>query len=483
MEESIAQIGSVVNGIVAFVRGAAQDLEIAEVERRLLSMVMEIGRASLEEYVAEKGSGYSGPELVDDQGGRYAYLRDRNRTYRSIFGAISIGRAYYHCSGSSGIFPLDGELNFPRRGYSYVVQEFSSRLAVNTSYENSLEILSSFFPVKMPLRSLEGVVGDLSDEVERYYEHNAAPEVSPEAVVSVATVDKKGIVIRKPNTDGTETVVKSTNPDKPGKKKMATVVSAYTIPRHVRTVDDIVEEMSDQEGSGSKPKPRSKQIWGSLTDGPEETVVRLNRAVAQRLPDGNELVCILDGERSLWNLVYRYFPAAFFVLDIFHVLEHLTKAAHCFHEESSPEARAFVTERLRMLLIGKAGRLIGGLKQMLTKHKLPNSKSYDLKQVIGYLERNRRHMRYEICLAKGYPIGSGVIEGACRNLINDRLELTGMSWTPQGAESVIRLRAVHINKNWDSFWKCRRKSERTRLYGIEDTDSHEIRNQELQCAA
>jgi hypothetical protein len=378
---------------------------------------------------------------------------------------------------------LDGELNLPDRSYSYVVQEFSSRLAVNTSYENAVEILGSFFPVKMPLRSLQGVVGDMSDDVERYYEEKTPSEVSSEAVVSVATVDKKGVVIRKPNAEKTDTQVKSTTPDKPGKKKMATVISAYTTPRHVRTADDIVQEMSDQQSSGPKPKPQNKHIWGSLTDGPEETVVNLNRAVTPRLPEGNELVCILDGERSLWNLVYRYFPTAFFVLDIFHVLEHLTKAAHCFHDENSPDAREFVTERLRMLLIGKAGRLIGGLKQMLTKHKLSNSKSYDLKQVIGYLERNRRHMRYEICLARGYPIGSGVIEGACRNLINDRLELTGMSWTPQGAESVIRLRAVHINNDWDSFWKHRRKSESKRLYPSEDAISREIRNQELRCAA
>jgi hypothetical protein len=92
-------------------------------------------------------------------------------------------------------------------------------------------------------------------------------------------------------------------------------------------------------------------------------------------------------------------------------------------------------------------------------------------------------MRYEICLAHGYPIGSGVIEGACRNLINDRLELTGMSWTLKGAESVMRLRAVHINKDWDAFWKFRRQSERRRLYGIQDSSSSEIQEQELQRAA
>ena len=120
---------------------------------------------------------------------------------------------------------------------------------------------------------------------------------------------------------------------------------------------------------------------------------------------------------------------------------------------------------------------------MLAKHELSNAARHSLNQVIGYLERNRKHMRYEICLAKGYPVGSGVIEGACRNLINDRLELTGMSWTIKGAESVMRLRAVHINKDWDAFWNHRRQSERRRLYGIADTSSPEIRDQELSRAA
>jgi hypothetical protein len=302
-------------------------------------------------------------------------------------------------------------------------------------------------------------------------------------MVTVATVDKKGIVIRKPNTDEAGSGSAPANPDKPGKKKMATVISTYVTPRHIRTPDDILREVSDEGSSQSRPKPHDKITWGSLTDGPETTVARLRKAVDQRLPQGNELVCILDGERSLWALVYAYFPAAFFVLDIFHVLEHLGKAALLFHDEDSLQAREFVTERLRMLLQGKAGRMIGGLKQMLTKCELSNAARHSLNQVIGYLERNRKHMRYEICLAKGYPIGSGVIEGACRNLINDRLELTGMSWTIRGAESMMRLRAVHINKDWDLFWKCRRRSERRRLYGIEATTAPEIRDHELPRAA
>lgn len=483
MEEPISDMASVVNDIFTFVRRGAQSMEIGEVERHLLSLVMAVGRAALEEFIALKGSGYSGKEIVDAQGNRCPYVRDRECAYRSIFGTIPIRRAYYHAEGSPGVFPLDGEINLPERGYSYLVQEFSSRLAVTMSYEDTQEILSSFFPVKMPIRSLESIVGDLCDEVDRFYQEQAPPKVRPDAAVTVATVDKKGIVIRKPHTDQSAPEMASGDSDKPGKKKMATVISTYVTPRYARTEEDIVREVSHEGGSDPRPKLQNKLTWGSLTDGPERTVARLKKAVDQRLPKGNELVCILDGERSLWALVCTYFPAAFFVLDIFHVLEHLGKAALCFYDEGSPQAREFVTERLRVLLQGKAGRMIGGLKQMLSKHELSGARKHCLEQVIGYLERNRKHMRYEICLAKGYPIGSGVIEGACRNLINDRLELTGMSWTLQGAESIMRLRAVHINKDWDVFWTRRRKSERSRLYGIEDLSSPEIRDQELQRAA
>ena len=219
----------------------AQGMEIGEVERHLLSLVMAVGRAALEEFVAVKGTGYAGKEIVDAQGNRCPYVRDRSCAYRSIFGTVPIRRAYYHAAGSPGVFPLDGELNLPERGYSYVVQEFSSRLAVTMSYEDAQEILSSFFPVKMPIRSLESIVGDVCDEVDRFYEEKTPPEVCPEAVVTVATVDKKGIVIRKPHGDEAGPEAPPANPDKPGKKKMATVISTYVTPRHVRTADDIVQ--------------------------------------------------------------------------------------------------------------------------------------------------------------------------------------------------------------------------------------------------
>ncbi len=304
MERPIPDMASMVNESLTFVRREAQEMEIGEVERRLISLVMEFGRAALQEFVAVKGTGYAGKEVVDAQGNRCPYVRDRSCTYRSIFGTIPIRRAYYHAAGSSGIFPLDGNLNLPERGYSYLVQEFSSRLAITTSYKNAQEILRSFFPLKMPIRSLESIVGDVCDEVDRFYEEKAPPKVSSEAVVTVATVDKKGVIIRKPPTDEAGSEAAVPNPDKPGKKKMATVISAYTTRRHLRTVNDIVRETTGQDNAGSKSRPENKYVCGSLTDSPEKTVTRLTKAVSQRLPQDNELVCLLDGERSLWTLTY-----------------------------------------------------------------------------------------------------------------------------------------------------------------------------------
>ena len=142
------------------------------------------------------------------------------------------------------------------------------------------------------------------------------------------------------------------------------------------------------------------------------------------------------------------------ILDLFHVLERLWQAAHCFHPEGSEEARAFVTDRLLRLLRGEVGYVIGGLKQMATKHKLKGSRARQLSAVIGYLERNRRFMHYDQYLASGYPIGSGVAEGACRHLVKDRMELTGMRWCIPGAQAMLDLRAVYINGDWDRCRRC-----------------------------
>jgi hypothetical protein len=177
------------------------------------------------------------------------------------------------------------------------------------------------------------------------------------------------------------------------------------------------------------------------------------------------VVCLMDGERALWEAQRVYFPEAVGVLDLFHVLERLWNAAHCFHREGSDEAEQFVEGRLRALLRGRVGYVIGGLRQRLTKHGLSGARRKALTAVITYLENNRDHMRYDTYLKAGYPIGSGVAEGACRHLVKDRMEQTGMRWTVEGAQAMLHLRATYLNNQWDDFVEERITREQTRLYG------------------
>lgn len=128
-------------------------------------------------------------------------------------------------------------------------------------------------------------------------------------------------------------------------------------------------------------------------------------------------------------------------------------------------AQAFVTERLRQLLTGRVGYVIGGLRQMLTKQQLTGSKRKTLLKVIGYLENNREHMKYDEYLAAGYPIGSGVAEGACRHVVKDRMERSGMRWTVEGAQAMLDLRTTYLNGDWDRFVEYRIQSEQNTQFG------------------
>jgi hypothetical protein len=182
-------------------------------------------------------------------------------------------------------------------------------------------------------------------------------------------------------------------------------------------------------------------------------------------PDGEKkVVCLMDGEKALWKMQREYIPQAICILDMYHVMERLWVAAHCFYPEGSDEAEELVSEKLERILQGKTGRVIGGLKQMATKRKLKGSKKKRLYQALGYLKNNRNYMKYDEYLENGYPIGSGVVEGACRHLVKDRMELTGMHWRTDGAQSMLSLRAVFLNGDWEAFQMYRMISEAKRLY-------------------
>jgi len=152
------------------------------------------------------------------------------------------------------------------------------------------------------------------------------------------------------------------------------------------------------------------------------------------------------------------------ILDLMHVIPRLWQSAHVFHAEGSDEAEAFVRERLLRVLEGKAAGVVRGLRQMATKHRLAGTARKNLRAICDYLEKNLHRMKYDAYLSAGYPIASGVIEGACRHVIKDRMERAGMRWKVPGAQAMLQLRTIHANGDWDRFQDSRIEQETRRLY-------------------
>ena len=195
----------------------------------------------------------------------------------------------------------------------------------------------------------------------------------------------------------------------------------------------------------------------------------LNEQVRQRLATRRgptELVCIMDGQESLWNLkqtLQEDLPSVE-ILDLLHVTSRLWKAARLFHPTDLSAAEAFVRELAGKILEGGVKSVIHSLRTRATRRGLSAASRRSLEVICNYFTKNRDRMRYDEYLRRGYPIASGVIEGACRHLVKDRLERTGMSWTPTGAQALLHLRAIATSHQWEIYTQYRVERETEHLY-------------------
>ncbi|MGH2625278.1 MAG: ISKra4 family transposase, partial [Anaerolineales bacterium] len=294
-----------------------------------------------------------------------------------------------------------------------------------------------------------------------------------EGSILVVTVDGKGVPMRRKASerpgDGRKRRRKG---EKANKKREACVGGVYSIEPFVRTPQHIVNDTLRKRCREDRPEPRHKRLRAELTRpidgqevrGKELTFRWLVEEVTRRRQPGQPLIFLSDGDDALHRMQRDHLPGAVCILDIYHAVERLWDAATCFHPEGSQEANDFVTQRLERILEGKVGHVVGGLRQMATKHRLRGSRLAQLNGAVGYLSNQRAYMSYDEYLAKGYPIGSGVAEGACRHLVKDRMEGTGMRWIVPGAQAMLHLRAVWLNDDWDAFQNRRAQEEQRLLH-------------------
>ncbi len=149
---------------------------------------------------------------------------------------------------------------------------------------------------------------------------------------------------------------------------------------------------------------------------------------------------------------------------------YLWKAAHAFFSSGSQESEEWVAERLLKLLSGQASSVAGGIRRSATLRELSDTQRQPVDKCADYLLKYKDFLHYDKYLAQGLPICSGVIEGTCRHLINDRMDRTGARWSLKGAEAVLKLRSLYASGDLDDYWTFHERQEQQRNHSSRYAD-------------
>ena len=371
--------------------------------------------------------------------------------------------------------PLDNRLQLPETRFSYLLQDWNQQLSVENPFNQVNKVLDRILQFKQPIDSIERMTYQGAETVEEF--RKSLPKIKPEEEheIIVGTADGKGVpIVTKVDEKPIETHKPSKGP-KPDKKKMAVVGSVYSSAANIRTPEDVIKSLFSSKSSPDKKphiKPLNKRVRASLTrientqeiNATDEIFNWLEAENRQRNPDNKKpLVIIMDGQPSLWTAAERLPEKRIEILDLLHVTPRIWDASKLFHSKQEEKLK-FIEDRVLRILQGQVKGVIRGLKQMASKRKLSKKKTEKLRKICNYLKKNQNRMHYDKYLENGYPIASGVIEGACRHFVKDRMERAGMRWTIKGAQAMLDIRSIYLNEHWDEFTRFRINTINSRRY-------------------
>jgi hypothetical protein len=391
------------------------------------------------------------------------------RSLMSRFGEVGVKRRGYSSRGAKSLFPLDKELNLPCDEYSEGLRYMAAKEVASQSFDNAVESIQEKTAGKIPKHQLEQVCAKVSVDFDAFYSQPAAPEEVCDLLI--VTTDGKGIVMRqddlRPATRKAaqeqkhEPGARLQPGQKPNRKRMATVAAVYSIEPEVRTPEQVMEHHS-QKAPG--PRANNKRVWASVEKDSDEVIKAAFEEAVRRDPNQDRhWVILVDGQEHQLELIMALSDP--YVARVTLVLDFLWKAAHSFHSVGSKEAEKWVSERALQILRGNAADVAAAMCASATYMRLSAAKRKVVNKCANYLEKYLPILRYDQFLSQGLPIATGVIEGACRHLIKDRMDITGARWRLKTAEAVLRIRSLRSSRDLQEYWAFHRKQEYHRNHG------------------
>jgi hypothetical protein len=479
--------------LTALVSQAVQDgSSLDDLERGVFRRLLAMGHAAVDLFLKAQGDGDLGEDLATEDG-RLLCRSDTvmTRPLRTIFGEHSF-EAFVYSPGSKRkieLRPVDARINLPAGKASYLLQEFSQLFCVEKAFGVGAQQFETVFQQRLSVDVLEDINRAMGEQAGRFLDGLSLPAAAEEGEILVATADGKGVPLVK---EDAQHVPAFEDKERPGNRRMATLGCVYTVDRHVRTPEQIVAALFRDKTVAQppdRPKPRGKRYRAYFAEAGQEgedtvpsayrTWTWLAEEVSTRRQPGQPIIRLMDGQPSLWEasdvcledvvaVVAKLHdtgetPVLVDILDIIHVSTYVWKAAKAFHSHKEHQ-EAFAQERLRRILRGDVSGVITGMRRMASQRNLKAQALKEVTTACNYFEKNAQRMRYDEYLRAGYPIASGVIEGACRHVIKDRMEQGGMRWTLAGAEAMLNVRSVCASSEWDNFGSWRQAEQAERVH-------------------
>lgn len=480
-----------------------------ELEQGLFRQLLRLGYQLMEGFFELCGPGDHGAQVALSDGRQVKRLeRKHGREYQSVFGLHTLERVVYGTREGQQIeyVPLDRQLQLPASKFSYLLQEWDQALAGEQPYGQVSETVERILGFPQAVHSLERLNQQVAGSVEAFWAaREPAPVAQGEAIV-VCSADGKGVVMRREAAEPAPTAAAGIEAEgegedsaaKAGGKKMALLGAVYTIAPYVRTPEQVLQALFEPPPPGAKanppprPKPQNKDVRASLARDEQGTMAPsytgifswLAQEQRQRNPAGHQpVVVLMDGQKALWLGAEHALEGVAYVevLDLLHALGYVWDAAKLFYPSHPkgpgqdgvpPQRLTFVKQQAARLLTGQGQTLIRSLRARACR--LSPAQQEQLADIIGYFHRNAARMQYDHYLHAGYPIASGVIEGACRHVVCDRMERSGMRWGMTGAQAMLELRCIGINQDWDTFMPFHIARETQRLYPVRAAPDEEV---------
>ena len=401
------------------------------------------------------------------------------RPLATVFGEVTVSRIAYRAPGASNLHPADAELNLPEEKHSHGLRKLAAAESARGSFEDAGSAITRSTGVRVGKRQLEQLAMAAAADIDAFY---AARRPGPAAgeVLLVLQFDGKGIVMRpEALRDATAKAAASSRRklatrlspgEKHGRKRMAELAAVHDAVPAPRTAADIITPPgSDPPPRNRSPRAAGKWLTASVTDDIPAVIAAGFGEAGRRDPGQKRTwVALVDGNNAQIEAIAaeaaRRRVTVPILIDFVHVLEYVWKAAWSFFDKGDPAAEEWVAAQATKILDGKAGQAAAGIRRRASLFGYSAAERAGADECAAYLTAKAPFLDYPAALAGGWPIATGVIEGACRHLVKDRMDITGARWGLAGAEAILKLRALISNGDFDEYWAFHLRQEHQRVH-------------------